>query len=261
MNISNFHTHTYLCKHAIGTAEEYILQAAKSGCSELGISDHCPYPPEMFDNWDGCRMIPENVSEYRESVFSGAQKVPFKVHLGFECEYDREYKSWYSDVLKGEFGAEYLVLGPHWVKDGKKHIYIKEINHSKELLFKYAEQTIEAIQSGLYAFVAHPDLFMSAWIEWDEEAKSVLKDILNAAIDAKLPVEVNGLGIYRGIMPTSRGDRYGYPYLEFWQVVASSGAKVICNSDAHEPSHVIENAKVARKFASELGMTPIETIF
>ena len=40
--IANYHTHTYRCRHASGTEEEYIYQALDGGLEELGFSDHTP---------------------------------------------------------------------------------------------------------------------------------------------------------------------------------------------------------------------------
>ena len=259
--ISNFHTHTYLCNHATGRPVDYVLAAKNDGCSELGISDHCPYPDLHEQNWLNCRMSVNQIEEYINDVKEAAKVADFKVHLGFECEYDKNFLSWYRDELKGRYGAEYLVFGPHWVTKGNIHPYAPEFNHDKKLLFKYTRQVIEGIQSGLYSILAHPDLFMSGWLEWDSEAESCLKDILEAAKSQNLPVEVNGYGIVKGLFETSRGIRYGYPYHEFWELVALSGAKVICNSDAHTPGDVIKNAWKAREFASKYGITPIETIF
>lgn len=261
MAISNFHTHTYLCGHAEGMAKDYILSAKEQGCTELGMSDHCPYPETMAEGWSETRMKVNQIAEYKESILEGAKEVPFKVHFGFECEFDKNYKSWYAEKLKGEFGADYLVLGPHWITVGKEHIYVRDEGISKELMFRYAEQTIEAVQSGIFAFVAHPDLFMATWHEWDDTAKSVLSAILDACIDENLPLEINGLGILRGTIETKNGARYGYPYLEFWQMAKDKGAKVICNSDAHNPNQVITAAQKARDFASSLGLVPIDTIF
>lgn len=259
--ISNFHTHTELCQHASGRPIDYVKAAIKDGCSELGFSDHCPYPYELGINWDGCRMRPEQLDEYIQEVKDSAKIADFKVHLGFECEYDRNFINWYKDELKGKCGAEYLVFGPHWVTVGKEHPYIPEINHDKKLLFKYTDQVIEGIQSGIYAFVAHPDLFMQGWKEWDDDTEACLKNILECAKSEGLPIEINGLGMHKGSFMTSRGERYGYPYHEFWKIAASSGVKVICNSDSHLPEHVIANARRARQFASEYGISPIETIF
>lgn len=259
--ISNFHTHTQLCQHAVGRPLDYVKAAIKDGCSELGFSDHCPYPDNPWNNWGGSRMRLEQVSEYVNDVKEASALADFKVHLGFECEYDKNYVNWYKDELLGKIGAEYLVFGPHWVTVGHDHPYIPEINHDKKLLYKYTDQTIEGIQSGIYSFIAHPDLFMLGWKEWDSDAESCLRNILECAKDQGLPVEINGAGINRGLFSTSRGPRYGYPYDEFWKMAAASGVKVICNSDAHFPEHVIKNAILARSYAEKSGIVPIETIF
>ena len=117
------------------------------------------------------------------------------------------------------------------------------------------------MQSGLFAFLAHPDLFMKGWKEWDADASACLSAILDAAADLRLPFEVNGLGIVREPNGTSRGMRYGYPYQEFWELVAErGGVQVICNSDAHDPRDVLMNAWRARDFAGRFGLVPLERL-
>ena len=39
---TNYHTHHYLCGHAKGNVEDYVLEAIKHGFTEIGISDHGP---------------------------------------------------------------------------------------------------------------------------------------------------------------------------------------------------------------------------
>ena len=257
--ISNYHTHTNLCKHASGSPSDYIAQAEKEGCLELGISDHCPYDESFDDFWPHVRMSVSEAQEYVNMVRLASQNASFPVYLGFECEYDVKYKDWYSDELKGRFGADYLVLGSHWVTDGKSHIYCPEITSSL-LLNRYIDQTIDAMRSGLFAFLAHPDLFMKGWMEWDAQAKSCLSAILDAAEDLNMPIEINGLGIVRTPNNTSKGMRYQYPYVEFWEMVAQSKVRVICNSDAHAPEDVIMNAWRARDFAGRFGIAPMNRL-
>ena len=40
---ANYHTHTKLCRHAIGEVIDYVKVAYECGFSEIGISDHAPY--------------------------------------------------------------------------------------------------------------------------------------------------------------------------------------------------------------------------
>ena len=44
---TNYHTHTYLCRHATGTIDDYINRAIELGYTDIGISDHCPFTKEL----------------------------------------------------------------------------------------------------------------------------------------------------------------------------------------------------------------------
>lgn len=41
---TNYHTHTYRCKHAMGNDERIVLNAIKADLDILGFSDHTPWP-------------------------------------------------------------------------------------------------------------------------------------------------------------------------------------------------------------------------
>jgi histidinol-phosphatase (PHP family) len=113
---------------------------------------------------------------------------------------------------------------------------------------------IEAMQTGLFSFVAHPDLAMAGWKTWEDEAKSCFGAIIDCAIENKLPLEVNGQGMQKPMMKTENGIRYQYPFDEFWLLAKEKGARIIANSDAHQPLDVIQSAIKAREFAKNLGI-------
>ncbi len=255
-SISNFHTHTELCHHASGIPRDYFEQAQKEGCSALGFSDHCPYPDDFFDYWPEIRMTVKESQKYSAEISELKAESNFPVFQGYECEWEKSFGSWYAD-LRGEFGADFLVLGSHWVTDGENHVYIPRVE-SPLLLNSYIDQTIDGMQSGNFDFLAHPDLFMAGHTEWDEQAKACSRAILEAAADLDLPVEINGLGMSRALSDTKRGMRYAYPYVEFWEMASIANVRVICNSDAHNPQDVIVNAWRARDFAGRFGIVPVE---
>ena len=251
--ISNFHTHTYLCGHAEGKPIDYALQAQKEGCTQLGFSDHCPFPKNFPDPWANVRMEIEQVQLYLNQLEDAKKAVDFPIFTGFECEWDPVYESWYRDELRGKFGAQYLVLGQHWfMKDGL-HPGTQEIKTDDDLI-KYTDQIISGMKSGLFDFLAHPDLFMWSMNEWTKNTESVSRAIIDAAIDLNMPIEVNGYGLAKKTQETSRGIRQAYPYVEFWELAASTNVKIICNSDAHFPNDVIFNAWRARDFAGRFGI-------
>ncbi len=269
--LTNFHTHTALCKHASGMPKDYIKKALEAGCTALGFSDHCPYPLEregLF--WPSIRMSESELSFYIEEVQMAQSDLQNKgeslqVYLGFECEWDKSMYSWYKENLLGKNCADYLALGSHWATvEGGNHVYIVGVTEDASLLHKYIDQTIEGMRSGLYKFIAHPDIFMSGWREWDAEAKACSIALIEAAKDLSLPLEINGLGMSRPEHKTARGTRFQYPYREFWEIVAERGLRVICNSDAHDPVDVIKGVLSSRQFAAAIGIKSeniVENIF
>ena len=259
--VSNFHTHTHLCNHAKGNPADYLKQAINDGCLALGFSDHCPYPEDTPDYWPNIRMALDQTPDYVAHVRALKSESPIPVYLGFECEWDSRLVSWYEDGLKGKFGADYLVLGSHWLSDEDIHIYIPDAKSAKDLI-RYTDQTIEGMSSGLFAFLAHPDLCMAHGRKWDSDVKACMKAIIDAAKDLDMPLEVNGLGMHKPMVPSENGGmRYAYPVDEFWTMAAQANVRVICNADAHDPKDVIAHARKARDYAESFGITPIDSIF
>jgi len=257
--ISSFHTHTSLCNHAQGTVTDYYSVAVSEGCSALGFSDHCPYPNDGVDTWPEIRMTPFQADKYVLDVRSIAQRSSFPIYCGFECEYDKRYKNWYKD-LKDKYFLDYLVLGSHWVELDGEFVYAPNINGIKNI-HKYFDNFIEAIKTGLFNFVAHPDLIMADGREWNKELKDCFSYLIDAAKDSNLPLEVNGEGLFKPTVKCNKGFRYQYPVEEFWIMVKEKNASVICNSDAHLPENVLQNARFARDFSRKIGLNPIENIF
>ena len=48
MKITNYHSHTFRCKHAQGDAVDYVRVAYEGGAAVYVISDHAPIPDGSF---------------------------------------------------------------------------------------------------------------------------------------------------------------------------------------------------------------------
>ena len=252
--ISNFHTHTYLCKHADGKPTDYVKEAVKGGCSALGFSDHCPYPDS---SWAYCRMSEYEVNLYKSMVEEARSQAPFPVYFGFECEWHSRFKSWYKDFLRAEVQSDFLVLGSHWYEVNGVLEYAP--NLTKKQLFGYIDFTIEGMASGLYNFLAHPDLFLAYTENIDADHEACSKAIIKAAVDFDMPIEINGYGTLKPKINRTGHDEYIYPVRRFWEIASGMGAKIICNSDAHFPEHTILGCRNAIAFAENMGIKTIDT--
>lgn len=94
---------------------------------------------------------------------------------------------------------------------------------------------IKSIGSGLFKFIAHPDLFAGFYLKWDKESESCSKAILEAAADTGSVLEINGYGFRKPKIETPGGMRKPYPLDQFWQLAKHYDISVIINSDAHKP--------------------------
>ena len=72
----NYHTHTRLCRHAGGAAEDYAAAAWQNSLDVLGFSDHAPFPDGRF----GLRMQYDELEPYirdlNRLIRGGSPSVP-----------------------------------------------------------------------------------------------------------------------------------------------------------------------------------------
>jgi histidinol-phosphatase (PHP family) len=233
--MKNYHTHTYRCKHASGDVIEYAGEAVRAGLDTLGMSDHCPLPD---DRWSHIRMPIEELEDYERAIEVARQAYPeLTIVKGLECEWVPELRNYYEDVFLRDNRFSYLIGGIHWFLVEDEWLDINRFTPST--LVRFAEFTIEAMESGLFLFLAHPDNFGSGYPDWDENARSCALDILEAAERLQIPLEINGYGLRKSMIETTTGEkRRKYPWIPFWECAAEYDISVVCNSDAHKPADV-----------------------
>lgn len=234
----NFHTHTHRCHHASGTEEEYVLKAISSGIKEMGFSEHFPYDfPDGHDYLFRLPVVelPLYVNEINRLKVKYKDKI--KIYLGFEMEY---YPAFFEDMLKKakQYGAEYLILGQHYLFNEANGVASKVLTKEKAYLDNYTDSLLQAIKSGVFTYVAHPDVID---FEGDDEYYQMQAEkICLASKEYNVPLEINCLGI--------RENRL-YPRELFWEIAGKVGCPVTIGFDAHETKHAgdLESFKEAMK--------------
>ncbi|MGA0876062.1 MAG: histidinol-phosphatase [Bacilli bacterium] len=230
-----YHSHTTRCGHAYGTDEAYVQAAIANGFKVIGFSDHIFFPGI---SQPGMRGEYSQLEDYKQSVNQLKQiyAKQIQVHLGFEAEYYSVFDDYYRD-LKTKHGFEYLIIGQHFrLVDRRFPIYYASVK-DPALIHEYADSIIAAMKTGLFSYVAHPDLYMLGYAGgWDEHAQAVAKKLAEASVQYDVPLELNLGGVNgRGLMMIHGEYRYPYPYEPFWQVVKQAGATTILGLDAHAP--------------------------
>jgi histidinol-phosphatase (PHP family) len=237
---ANYHTHTFRCGHATGDAPEYAALAAAAGLEVLGFSDHTPLPE---NRWGGWRMVMAQIDEYEAAVARAAAEQPgLTVLLGMECEWAPDLRAFYEDELLARRGYDYLVGASHLTElDGEWISSFDRLGGSSRALAAYAAQCVRTMESGLFAFLAHPDIFGNSCRAWNPDTAACARDICVASARLGIPLELNSYGFRKSRVESDDGLRPGYPWPPFWQVAAEHGAQVVLNSDAHHPQDVAAN--------------------
>ena len=247
----NYHTHTSRCGHASGQDEEYVLSAIDGGLKTLGFSDHTPYLfPEGHRS--SFRMLPQALADYTASVRHLQEKYrgQISIHLGVEAEY---YPAHFVDTVAmlRDAGVEYMLLAQHFCGNEYDAVYNARPTVREEDLRRYCDQIIAALDTGLFTYLAHPDLIN--FVGEEKVYGQHMRRLCRAVKGCGLPLEYNFLGV--------RIKRH-YPTPLFWQIVAEEGCKVIFGCDAHSPEEIVqpEIEAQALELVSKLGLSLVTDV-
>ena len=264
---ANYHTHTTRCQHAVGADEAYVQAALEGGFQTLGFADHAAWPyARGFVS--GIRMRCEDLPEYVSAI--GALKREYAgrltIHIGLEAEYFPRY---HDHLLRmREQGIGYFILGQHYADSEEDTIYAGLDCRTDDGVRRYAEAVVKGIRTGLYRYVAHPDLFMRA--RYDEDFNAACEEaadmICQAAKERGMPIEYNLAGLsgrerdYGAAAAKQYGGRRGYPCPAFWQYARKWDNNAIIGVDAHDPGDLTDTAlwERARRQLTDMGYTIIE---
>jgi len=255
--MNNYHTHTSLCHHAEGKVLDYTREAQLQGIHILGMSDHAPLPDSK---WPGVRMTLAELDIYEGQIQEARREVKdITILKGLECEWDPSYRNFYTEELLEARNFDYLIGAEHWFPFHGEWNELSDIRTASHLK-AYSDLLIQTMESGVFDFIAHPDAFGSGYDKWDRNTHFCSLDILTAAAELQIPLEINGFGFRKQDKLTSIGPRNKYPLPEFWELAAEFPIKAICNSDAHRPQDVGASIKQGRQLAARFGIEVLEKL-
>ena len=243
--LANYHTHTTRCNHAKGTEREYIEKAIKEGFTVLGFSDHVPQPfEEEFYSW--IRMRVSELPDYTETLVKLREeyKNDIQILIGYEVEYSRKYFPQLLEEVR-KYPLDYLIQGQHFAPNEVEGFYAGEATEDEDRLVSYVDTTIEGMETGLFTYLAHPDLIR--YTGSDDIYCKHMKRIVEKSLELDIPLEVNMYGF---------SDERHYPCDRFFRMATEMGAKIILGCDAHQPMLIRqpENTPGLSAFLAEYGI-------
>lgn len=234
----NYHTHTYRCGHAKGTDEEYILAACRAGFKVLGFSEHIQFKAQngLF-NRINFEQFPKYFRDIRKLKMKYGDRIT--IYGGLEAEYIPQYLS---DLYYLRDICDYYILGQH---KGGIRCRQYESRCTDEDVFLYADDIEQALKTGLFCMIAHPDYIMRVRSSWSAACQDACTKICELSKEYNCPIELNLKGV-RG-RKTVINDQcvFPYPYRPFWEIAAKLRAPVVFGVDAHAPSELFCEEEMA----------------
>lgn len=252
----DYHVHTFLCKHATGIPDEYVGSAIRSGMSEIGFSDHCPWPDGFDPKY---RMNVVEFPVYRKIVSDLRMKFPeIRIRYGLEVDWvpyrmDEVFQNLDNedfDYLTGSvhYTDEFPFDNPDFV--GK----MKEKGVADKVWHRYFDLILQMVESGKFNIIGHFDLpkkFGYYPDSMDKINKLILK-VFSVAAENNMAIELNTSGLRKPV-------REIYPSPEILKFARKSNLMITLGSDSHAPDEIAANFADAVSLAKSAGYTHICT--
>ena len=249
--LPDLHVHTARCGHAQGVPKDYLACARRLGLAYLGFADHLPLywlPPEERDR--GLAMPEEELPGYVEEVLSLKGRVGgVAVALGIEADYIPGFEERLRKLLSKHpfdyvLGAVHFIDG--WGFDNPACLEGYAAWKVDDLYARYFELVLQAVRSGLFDVLAHPDLVKKFGYRPGTDVRGLYEEVAGAMAGASVCVEVNTAGLR---VPAQEI----YPSLEFLKACRRHGVPAAVGSDAHHPGHVAWAWPLAREWLLAAG--------
>lgn len=233
------HSHTPLCKHAIGEPEEYAAAAERRGLAGIVFTCHSPMP-DGFSS--AVRMEVREFDAYVAMVERARREWAGRVdvRLGMESDFFPGMEKWLEKLHA--MAPFHHVLGsvhPHLGEYRKAFFNGDWLGFQKQ----YFEHLAESAETGLFDTLAHPDLVKNELAEgaWDFEAvREAVGSSLDRIAKCGTAMELNTSGLNKKIPEMN-------PSLDMLAEMKKRGIPVSLGADAHTP------LRVADRFEEALG--------
>lgn len=242
------HSHTPLCKHAVGAPTDYAAVAEARGLCGIILTCHCPLPDGFSAN---VRMAPDQYEDYVAMVAAATAEYEGRVdvRLGLESDYYPGVEPWL-EKLHARHPLNHVLGSVHPQVPDYMATYFKGDHFAYQQT--YFDHLAMAAESGLYDTLAHPDLIKNESPEdWDlERILPFIERSLDRIAATGVAMELNTSGRQKRI-------REFNPNPTMLGLMHERGIPVVLGADAHQPERVAEGYEDAMQSLQTAGYTEI----
>lgn len=270
MKLEDWHTHSSLCRHAVGSIEDYIKKAIQLNLNTIGLSDHFPY--EYLKN---LRRIPYNeyamdldeINDYLNTAEALKEKYQdyINVRIAFEIDYfDNQESTLNYHLNKTKSQLDYILGAVHilninngreeWAFDDKRFRNDYNYYGPDKVYVEYYKKVQKMIKSKEFDLdvIAHFDLpkkFNDKPIH-DKLVSIESNKALELIKNRGLVMEVNTSGLRKNI-------REQYPSELILREIYSLDIPILLGSDAHDPNEIAWKFKETIKLLKKIGFNQL----
>ena len=259
--ISDYHIHTYLCRHAAGEPRAYVERAVELGMDELGFADHLPFLAGWTplyvasEDWamtlgeldDYVSIVRDLQAEYGDDI---------RILLGIEADYIDDTLDETARVL-AEYPFDYVIGSVHVIGDGFPFDHSAMKSRLPEygidrIFVESLGQVARAAESGLFDVIGHMDQAKKYGFR-PVDARAVAaaaEEALRAIAAAGIALELNTCGWRKPVAEA-------YPAPDLLARASALGIPVTFGSDAHDPGDVGRGFDRADHLARAAGYTAV----
>ena len=271
MQFEDWHTHNALCRHAIGSIEDYIKIAIERGLNVIGISDHFPYEylsseiPSLEDiPYEGYAMPTNNLESYILQLDNLSEKYAGQIHVrtAFEIDFFKhqdhllnKYLNNYLNKLDYFLGSVHVLFGKAGIfafDDGRFLNKYKEYDVNDEIFIEFYNSLQDMIKSSTFNadIITHFDLpkKFDKRVEDKELVMEKAIETLELVKKRDLTVEINTSGLRKKV-------KEQYPSLDIIKIIYDLDIPVLLGSDAHKPDDVAYEFNSITKMLKNIGFT------
>ncbi len=269
MRFEDWHTHNSLCKHAVGTIEDYIKQAVKLNLNVIGVSDHFPYeylvselPTLNQIPYEEYAMPLYDLDKYMLQLEELREKYSDQIYVRFAFEIDyfkhqdymlNKYLKKYIDKLDYILGSVHVLFGKAGTfafDDGRFLNKYREYSVNDEIYIEFYNSLQDMIKSPTF------ELDILTHFDLPKKFDKRVKDhdlVMEKVIETLELVKKNDLMIEINTSGLRKKAKEQYPSEEIIRKMYEFDIPILLGSDAHHPKEVAYKFKEITKLLKNVG--------
>ena len=245
---ADYHMHTPLCGHAIGTPEEYVKQAIQVGLKEIGFSDHAPMVhkpmPSVTMSLEQLPVYHSMIEDVRKR-YSSQISIKIAVESDFMPGFESQTKA-----LIDSYPYDYIIGSVHfiddWAFDDPSTREYWKIHNVDEVYRKYYALLRQSAQTGYFQIIANCDLPKKFGSRPTVDLTDDIKATARIFKETGVAIEINTSGLLKPV-----GEMF--PAFNCLKIYQEAGVPLTFGSDAHDPKNVGRDFDKAVDLAKSAG--------